>query len=144
MFKKILVVLLFACTAICVEPVRGQQPVRPYGDGQVSERWRNAPSNDADLWRQPGIAKPSQVLELRGNQGTLSSWPTPAKTPAYRYSDARHDGLAYETVIPRPTAKGYYEPNVIPYPVGKPVFVNGYFRKDGTYVRPHFRSLPRR
>ncbi len=53
-------------------------------------------------------------------------------------------GLSYETCIPRPTVKGYYEPKVVPYPVGKPVHVNGYYRQNGTYVQPHFRSLPRR
>ena len=26
----------------------------------------------------------------------------------------------------------------------KPVHVRGYYRKDGTYVRPHYRSRPRR
>jgi hypothetical protein len=54
------------------------------------------------------------------------------------------NGLSYETRIPRPTVKGYYEPKVVPYPTDKPVYVNGYYRKDGTYVQPHFRSLPRR
>jgi hypothetical protein len=52
--------------------------------------------------------------------------------------------LSYESYIPRPTLKGYYEPKVIPYPTGKPVYVSGYYRKNGTYVSPHFRSLPRR
>jgi hypothetical protein len=53
-------------------------------------------------------------------------------------------GLSYETVIPRPTKKGYYEPKIVPYPTGKPVAVRGYYRKNGTYVQPHFRSLPGR
>jgi hypothetical protein len=60
---------------------------------------------------------------------------------------ARRDtasGWSYQTYIPRPTQRGYYTPRVVPYPVGKPVFVNGYYRQDGTYVSPHFRSLPRR
>ena len=43
---------------------------------------------------------------------------------------------------PRPTKKGYYEPKVVPYPAGKPVYVSGYYRSNGTYVQPHFRSLP--
>jgi hypothetical protein len=64
--------------------------------------------------------------------------------PATPSKQASSNGLSYETVIPRPTVKGYYEPKVVPYPEGKPVHVNGYFRKDGTYVQPHFRSLPRR
>jgi hypothetical protein len=61
-----------------------------------------------------------------------------------QFLDPGQDSLSYETPIPRPTVKGYYEPKVVPYPAGKPVHVNGYFRKNGTYVRPHFRSLPRR
>jgi len=36
----------------------------------------------------------------------------------------------------------YGEPNVSGVP--KTVYVNGYFRKDGTYVRSHYRSSPRR
>lgn len=27
-------------------------------------------------------------------------------------------------------------------PVGGDVYVNGYYRKDGTYVQPHYRSAP--
>jgi hypothetical protein len=66
-------------------------------------------------------------------------------TPSYTgYQPYTANGWAYETYIPRPTAKGYYVPRVVPYPVSKPVFVNGYYRHDGTYVSPHFRSLPRR
>jgi hypothetical protein len=64
--------------------------------------------------------------------------------PATQSKQASSNGLSYDTVIPRPTVKGYYEPKVVPYPEGKPVHVNGYYRKDGTYVQPHFRSLPRR
>jgi hypothetical protein len=36
----------------------------------------------------------------------------------------------------------YGEPNASGVP--KTVYVNGYFRKDGTYVRSHYRSSPRR
>jgi hypothetical protein len=65
-----------------------------------------------------------------------------ASNPPFQLPDGT--ALSYETYIPRPTLKGYYEPRVIPYPTGKPVYVNGYYRKNGTYVSPHFRSLPRR
>ena len=43
-----------------------------------------------------------------------------------------YSGLSYESPIHRPTVKGFYEPKVVPYPVGKPVFVSGYTRRDGT------------
>jgi hypothetical protein len=84
-------------------------------------------------------------------QQLIGSPPTPKLLQGDRGNDpptetkqASNNGLSYETVIPRPTVKGYYEPKVVPYPTGKPVFVNGYYRKDGTYVQPHFRSLPKR
>jgi hypothetical protein len=64
----------------------------------------------------------------------------PYKSQAYPQTS----GLEYDTYIARPTKKGYYEPKVIPYPTGKPVFVNGYSRRNGTYVAPYFRALPRR
>jgi hypothetical protein len=50
--------------------------------------------------------------------------------------------LATETTIPRDTAKGHYEPNATPYPQDKPVHVDGYYRKNGTYVQPYNRGLP--
>jgi hypothetical protein len=37
------------------------------------------------------------------------------------------------------TAKSSYTPGS-----GAPVQVKGYYRKDGTYVRPHTRSAPKR
>jgi hypothetical protein len=89
------------------------------------------------------IAPSARALDLRlpprtnplANSGLI---------PAGDTKKVSDNGLSYETVIPRPTVKGYYEAKVIPYPTGKPVYVQGYYRKDGTYVRPHFRSLPRR
>src|SRR4051812_5217907 len=71
-----------------------------------------------------------------------SSYDTSFHSPTVKGSYKPEVGLSYETRIPRPTVKGYYEPKVVPYPAGKPVSVNGYYRKNGTYVQPHFRSLP--
>lgn len=73
-------------------------------------------------------------------QGT----PAPQATSGPPDERVTESGLGYQTCIARPTKKGYYLPKVIPYPVGKPVYVNGYYRRDGTYAQPHFRALPRR
>jgi hypothetical protein len=85
---------------------------------------------------------------IRDQQPTFSREGSPPAVErpfsASQNKQATNGGLSYETPIPRPTVKGSYEPKVVPYPEGKPVFVNGYYRKDGTYVQPHFRSLPRR
>jgi hypothetical protein len=86
-------------------------------------------------------ASPSKRAAADGLSGETVV-PTPA--PASASTPVAADGLSYETYIPRPTQKGYYEPKVVPYPVGKPVHVSGYYRRDGTFVQPHFRSLPRR
>lgn len=40
-------------------------------------------------------------------------------------------------------APGTYAPSTAPVP-GGPVHVRGYYRRDGTYVRPHTRARPRR
>jgi hypothetical protein len=93
----------------------------------------------------PAHSRPTQPAlqglgESRGSAtGTLG-----LSVPSTQDTKAAVPGLSYETYIPRPTKKGYYEPKVVPYPVGKPVFVQGYYRSSGTYVAPHFRSLPRR
>lgn len=36
-----------------------------------------------------------------------------------------------------------YTPTYAPAPSGGPVHVRGYYRRDGTYVRPHTRRRPR-
>jgi hypothetical protein len=93
-----------------------------------------------------GVHGPSQRPDALNVQLAPRQNPQPAPAPVAggQAKQVPGDGLSYETVIPRPTVKGYYEPRVVPYPAGKPVYVSGYYRKDGTYVRPHFRSLPRR
>jgi hypothetical protein len=90
----------------------------------------------------------------KGSNGSKAPQPTPSQDvkplPEARLvsttqsKQAPREGLAYQTAIPRLTVKGYFEPKVVPYPEGKPVYVRGYYRKNGTYVQPHFRSLPRR
>ncbi len=75
---------------------------------------------------------------------TQSNLPDARSVSVSQIKQPPSHGVSYEPVIPRPTQKGYYEPKVIPYPVGKPVYVSGYYRKNGTYVQLHFRSLPRR
>jgi len=90
-------------------------------------------------------AKPSRARE--SNARSVAALGEPCTAVSVSVGQSKHasdNGLSYETPIPRPTVKGYYEPKVVPYPEGKPVYVNGYYRKDGTYTRPHFRSLPRR
>jgi hypothetical protein len=61
-----------------------------------------------------GMASGDARAENTGRVSAQSTSPSQIKQPAER-------GLSYQTVIPRPTAKGYYEPRVVPYPVGKPL-----------------------
>jgi hypothetical protein len=75
-----------------------------------------------------------------GAVGYYGAYSAPSYAGYQRYTS----GWSYDTYIPRPTAQGYYVPSVVPYPLGQPVHVNGYYRHDGTYVSPYFRSLPRR
>lgn len=50
--------------------------------------------------------------------------------------------VGYEVVVPSNSQKGYYVPRVVPYPGGQPVHVSGYYRQNGSYLPPSFRSLP--
>lgn len=64
---------------------------------------------------------------------TFFYYPPKATDTTYKSSDtSRHIGDR-STPFTTPSAGGY-----------KPVSVKGYYRKDGTYVRPHTRSAPRR
>ena len=63
-------------------------------------------------------------------------------TPTYTtptYTTPTYTTPTYTT----PTYTSYkYEPTYSSSP--KTVHVRGYYRKDGTYIRPHYRSAPRR
>ncbi len=101
----------------------------------------SAPSKQFEAPRLPSAATPIAVSRYSPTSTAQSVQDSQATIQSVQDSQV---GLSYETFIPRPTKKGYYEPKIVPYPVGKPVAVRGYYRKDGTYVQPHFRSLPRR
>jgi hypothetical protein len=150
MFKKILLVAVLACTVIGCDQAGGGKT----GPAPKSVSFPASPSKqatkDSFSYVAP-IAKPAGSSYTETNQGRrfVGTAPEPATAPlAESVSPSKpatgNGGLSYETSIPRPTKKGYYEPKVVPYPVGKPVYVNGYYRANGTYVQPHFRSLPRR
>jgi hypothetical protein len=62
---------------------------------------------------------------------SLPSSQVVSSEPALRYTPAVAENGSY-----------YGEPNQ--YGVPKTVHVGGYYRKDGTYVRGHYRSAPRR
>ena len=79
-------------------------------------------------WSRPGGASPlcyegdvtqSRVDSFRKKSSKLT--PTPSKAPEPKHSVAR----------PPSSSSGK-------------VYVRGYYRKDGTYVRPHYRSKPRK
>jgi hypothetical protein len=92
----------------------------------------------------PTVNQVSGLLASDPLSGTTSRYDPKPITQYLPPQTKPADGWAYTPVIPRTTQKGYYEPKLIPYPLDKPVSVRGYVRKDGTYVQPHFRSLPRR
>lgn len=52
--------------------------------------------------------------------------------------------LASEAQERRNEIQNFYAYNIPSNSGSKSVFVNGYFRKDGTYVRPHYRKPPRK
>ena len=58
------------------------------------------------------------------------------------YTEPKAAGWSTNPVVPSNSQKGYYVPRVVPYPVGQPVAVSGYYDRYGRYVAPTFRSLP--
>lgn len=107
----------------------------------------NARKSSAGLWRQPNAVKPS---EFRKSEKAEMN-PTPPLTAGGR---TPLDGLVIQppSVNPTTTTGGSGNSNVtVVTPTGedassrsKTVHVDGYYRKDGTYVPPHTRSAPSR
>jgi hypothetical protein len=75
---------------------------------------------------------------LAGGTGPRDADPAQRSAPSYRQPETA------STFLPGCAENGscYGDPNVAGFP--KTVFVNGYYRKDGTYVRSHYRSRPHR
>jgi len=70
-----------------------------------------------------------------------------ARLPEIRkQAEERRQQLAKQTVEGSHQSSQNYNP-AVPYPQSpdsnKTVHVNGYYRKDGTYVQPYYRSPPR-
>lgn len=61
---------------------------------------------------------------------------------APKSSKAIVEPSAETSLVPPPSSAG--EATASPSATGGPVNVRGYYRKDGTYVRPHTRNAPRR
>lgn len=80
------------------------------------------------------------------NRGTPSEW-VPNANAKRTYPASSTDDNAYEAADNYyPTPSGISRPDYsAPTSSGsKDVYVRGYTRKDGTYVKPHYRSRPRR
>jgi hypothetical protein len=58
------------------------------------------------------------------------------------YAPPGHYNPQSNPVGPSNSQKGYYAPLSVPYPANRPVWVNGYYRQDGSYVPGYWRHLP--
>ena len=111
-----------------------------FTNGAVSE-WSNISRNLRVVYpgAAPAFAPPTQNQTralytqpaVAGNASSHSqiTQPNPGRTPTLRTGSGVAENGSY-----------YGEPNKVGIP--KTVPVRGYFRKDGTYVRGHYRSLP--
>jgi len=81
------------------------------------------------------IIRPFFDYNVSHNQASLIYLPA---------SNYRHSNYNYR-YVPRVAENGSYYGEISEY-TGRPktVYVRGYFRRDGTYVRSHFRSPPRK
>jgi hypothetical protein len=98
-----------------------------------------------DIQRRYGYVAPPQAPALPATavaaqaQTTTSPAPAAPKAPAvYQNSPAPQ---TYNVARVAENGSYYGQPNQ--YGVPKTVAVKGYYRKDGTYVRGHYRSAPR-
>jgi hypothetical protein len=116
----------------------------------------------AAYWKERGYSfSPSYMTAWSMDAATGQSQRGQVSSPSYGQTPFRSTELSTQpTRSPAPTSSvgtipspsvypsvgengSYYgEPNA--YGVPKTVYVNGYYRSDGTYVRSHFRSSPRR
>ncbi len=93
-----------------------------FKNGQVVE-W-------AGFGTQTSVTSPRRIVDLATGVGVLEK----SAPSLFRANDA--------TLGVAENGSYYGQPNAVGVP--KTVHVNGYFRKDGTYVRGHYRSSPGR
>jgi hypothetical protein len=112
------------------------------------------PSVGVSIWRQP---QPTVTQVAPANPAPVA--------PAYQYPSYTQPAAPLVTPTPTPAPSPSFTlpslPKTAEHPLvaengssygeiskdtGRPkdVYVNGYYRKDGTYVRGHYRSSPRR
>ncbi len=80
--------------------------------------------------RRPAKPEPDNFLQKQVNYKGLSNYQIQYKQPTYSSPPIAENGSYYGQIS---------ESTVRP----KTVYVRGYYRKDGTYVRSHYRSRPR-
>ena len=121
--------------------------------GSVVEVLRVWPSGDVDVSYANAVktipARSTDLLTRQPATGVHRPVPYTVPTPAATVPVAqRVVPVAFATPAPSPTYRDYSPPRVYTPPVApsgpKTVRVSGYYRKNGTYVRPHSRSRPRR
>lgn len=98
--------------------------------------------------RSTSLARPTLLVEAAAHAHAcpVCNPPVPQKSPApVATIEARRQEDA-DAVAPPPTASygSGWTPSAPRHTPGSDVHVDGYYRKDGTYVRPHTRSAPRR
>lgn len=104
--------------------------------------WRYAPDNEklASLAAGAYAAK----CGLWAHANPCPPWEYRESKRASVYTQLAATSSQPGTVTSPPPRTRQPSPSVASGPVGGPVHVKGYYRKDGTYVRPHTRSRPRR
>lgn len=89
------------------------------------------------------LYKPSFIRRVRSIFKVIPA--TLAISHDDRYFQGKHGSLYHQYSSNNSTSGNYYSGDTYVIPSsGGTVNVKGYYRKDGTYVRPHTRSAPRR
>lgn len=126
-----------APTPVAPKSEPGKREAKP-----SSNRARAPPTDDDVASSDPTVyvTRTGQKYHVDGCRHLKSRIPMPLSEAIKRYTPCKtcHPPTA-DTVASIPTT-----PTVSSYSSGGPVHVKGYYRKDGTYVRPHTRSRPRR
>lgn len=140
--------------AIATQPVTARVIPQPASVPALPLQTDPAPEPAAGKPAEPAAVAPETTVTTSGDEPAQANMPastdsaspadaSPTTTPAHRVAPPYRSGPRYTPPpVYIPTTPSYsYTPS---YSGSKTVHVRGYYRKNGTYVQPHYRRSPRR
>ncbi len=122
-------------------------PTEVYGDAKVANTIAVLPAQETIVIKGKPVRY--QPIEHNGIKGYLYSsklrYVSKANKYAYTYAKAKRKTYTNTAAVAAPaSSQSNYSAPARSTSTGGQVQVKGYYRKDGTYVRPHTRSAPKK